>query len=289
MNSASKLDAQLYPVLSAAATDDCTELRQFLVDKQNSVCDEINRAQFEIQQRITSTQTLNARDEATRDKVRTVLENLAGIQQKLRTVGDAYRTLLESLIDYVRNVGETRGEIERYFHEQFASLSADVVDALAHQHEQFRERIMSRFRALIAQSEQLIERVRAQEPPGARDHDTDRILALLERLRTTFESQNGAKTQELQRQQDMGRFTRELQEIHGSLDECARQLAETLAEPAETLAAASATRSAFQFFEKTIEVGGSVYAFMYISYVRCATSNFERRPLTFAREIESCL
>lgn len=257
MNSASKLDAQLYPVLTAPATDDCAELRRFLVDKQNTVCDEINRAHLEIQHRIESTQSLSPRDEATRDKVRTVLENLHGIQQKLQSVGNGYRTLLDSLLNYVQNIGDTRTEIERYFREQFASVSAELVDEVARSHEQFRERIMSRFRALIAQSEQIIERVRGQEPPGAKDHDTDRILALLERLRAAFEAQNGERVQELRQQQDVGRFTSDLREVHASLDDVARQLGETLAQPRDELAAATTTHGAFQYFEKTIEVGGS--------------------------------
>lgn len=256
MNSASsKLDAQLYPILSLASTDDIGELRSFLVDKQNTVLDEINRAHLEIQQRIASTQTLNVRDEQTREKVRTVLENLTAIQQKLQSVGNGYSALLESLLDYVQNIGDTRTEIERHFREQFTSVRAELVDELATAHEQFRERIMSRFRALIAQSEQLIERVRSQEPAGAKDHDTDRILGLLERLRVTFESQNGAKTLELKQQQELGRFTRELREVHGSLDEVARQLSETSSQPAGQLAEAETRRGAFQYFEKTIEVG----------------------------------
>lgn len=255
-NASSKLDAQLYPILSGAATDDTAELRHFLVDKQNTVLDEINRAHLEIQQRIASTQALNVRDEQTREKIRTVLDNLHGIQQKLQSVGNGYSTLLESLLNYVQHIGDTRTEIERYFREQFQSERAELVDQLSAAHEQFRERIMSRFRALIAQSEQLIERVRAQEPAGAKDHDTDRILGLLERLRGTFESQSGAKTLELKQQQDLARFTCDLREVHTSLDEVARQLAETSAQPSGHLADAETRRGAFQYFEKTIEVGG---------------------------------
>lgn len=256
MNSASsKLDAQLYPILSGPSTDDCVELRQFLLTKQNTVLDEINRAHLEIQQRIGTTEALNARDEQMRSKIRTVLDNLHGIQQKLQTVSAGYSQLLDVLLDYVRACGETRTQIERFYSAEFQSQRAELADQLADKHAQFREQQMQRFRTLIAQSEQCIELVRQQEPAGARDHDTDRVLGLLERLRTDFEQQAGAKSAELGQQQAAARFADELRSVHRSVDEVQAQLAETLGEPAATLAEAEMRRTAFQYFEQTIEVG----------------------------------
>lgn len=253
MNSASKLDAQLYPIITAA-TDDAVELNQFLTNKQSSVLDEINKAHAEIQLRIESTQALKPTDDETRQKVQLVIENLTTIKQKLQSVGGSYRSLLDEIIHFVGKIGETRKEIEKYFREKLTSIDDQHVDQIVRTHGQFRERIMERFRALIGQSEEIIERIRALEPEGAKDHDTDRILSLIERLRVMFESENELKTVELNKQHEISKFTHDLQEIHASLDEMTRQLNETLSQPAESLAGAKTVSLAFEYFEKTIEV-----------------------------------
>lgn len=151
-------------------------------------------------------------------------------------------------------IGETRNEIEKYFREKLTSIDDKHVEQIVRSHEQFRERIMERFRALISQSEEIINRIRALEPSGAKEHDTDRILSLIERLRTMFQSENEIKTVELNKQHEISKFTHDLQEIHTNIDEMSKQLSETLGNPAESLAGAKSVSLAFEYFEKTIEV-----------------------------------
>lgn len=252
---ATSLDAQLYPILSGPATDDCTELLQFLLSKQNTVLDDIKLASAEIAQRIATTEAIATRDDQMRTKIATVLDHLHGIQQKLQTVQSNYTQLLDQLLDYVQRCGETRAQIERFYSGAFRSQRDELADALVAKHEQFREQTMHAFRALIAQSERCIERVRQQEPEGARDHDTDRVLGLLERLRGDFERQAAEKAAELGQQQAGARFAQELREVHRSLDEVEVQLKGAREPAAATLAEAETRRAAFGYFEQTIEVG----------------------------------
>lgn len=253
MNAATKLDAQLYPIITSPS-DDAAELQAFLVDKVSSVLLEIGKANDEIQQRIDSTSALTPKDDETRDKVTLVISNLQAIKQKLDTVSGNYKSLLDSLIRFMGDICTTRTEIERYFREKLVSVKDENVDAVVRGHELFKEQIMDKFRALIAHSEQIIGQVRDLEPPGAKEHDTDRILSLLERLRMLFESQNDEKSSELRKQHEIRKFTKDLQEIHKSLDEVTKQLNETQAQNAESANTAKTIALGFEYFERTIQV-----------------------------------
>lgn len=262
-SAASKLDAQLYPIITAS-TDDANELNQFLVNKQTTVLDEIKKASSEIEQRIETTKSLKANDDETREKVQLVVQNLTTIKDKLQSVRDSYRSILDEIIHFVGKIGDTRSEIEQYFREKLTSIDDNHVDQIVRTHEQFVQRIMERFRGLISQSEEIIERIRFLEPSGAKEHDTDRILSLIESLRTLFESQNDVKTVELNKQHEVSKFTRDLLEIHTNVDEMTKQLNETLGHPAESLAGAKSMSMAFEYFEKTIEVSGFYYKYLWV-------------------------
>lgn len=253
MNAASKLDAQLYPVITSP-TDDAAELKTFLQNKLSTILQDIEKAHVEIQQRIEATAGLVPNNEETRQKVELVINNLCGIKEKLESVSNDYRSLLDTLIAFMSDIAATKLQIEKYFREKLTTITDDNVANVVHGHEQFKEQIMDQFRALIGQSEKIIERVRAQEPVGAKEHDTDRILSLLERLRLFFESENASKTLELRKQHEISKFTKDLQEIHKSLDEATRQLNEVQVQGSESAAVAKTTLVRFEHFERTIEV-----------------------------------
>lgn len=254
------MDAQLYPIITAA-TDDPNDLKQFLTDKLTEVLQEVGKAHTEIQQRIDSTAALKPKDEETREKVDLVINNLTGIKQKLEAVSTNYKDLLDSLITFVNNIATTKLEIQNYFREKLHTIKDENVENVVRTHEEFKEQIMDRFRAHIAHSEQIIERVRDQEPPGAKEHDTDRILSLLERLRLFFESNNDSKSAELRKQHEISKFTKDLQEIHKSLDDVTRQLNETQAQTGESAAAAKSISIGFEYFERTIQVCNFFFVF----------------------------
>lgn len=181
-----------------------------------------------------------------------VIDNLNEISAKLENVRHNYSSLLESLILFVENIIAVRTEIECYFDK--TTKTGDNVDQLVRDHEQFRDHIMEKFRALIQQSELIIGRIRDQEPTGAKEHDTDRVISLLERLRLVFESQNEIRSTELKRESEVLKFSQELGEINKNIDDVARQLDEMEGQQLPSAAAAKVAVLGFEYFERTIQV-----------------------------------
>lgn len=253
MNSAAKLDALLYPIITSDSNDP-TELAKFLTEKRDNVLRQIGEATVELQQRIDATGALRPKDDETRDKITQVLDNLSAIRQKLTTVSTNYKSLLTELIRFMDDVRTTRTDIDQYFHEKLTSIKDDQVEAVVRQHADFKERIMDKFRALIGHSERIIERVRDLEPEQAKEYDTDRILSLLERLRIEFEAENNEKSADLKKQHEISKFTRDLQDIHRSMDDVQRQLNETAADGSESVAGARTIALGFEYFERTTQV-----------------------------------
>lgn len=258
INAASKLDAQLYPVLTTPSEEPKT-IKQFVSDKLSGVLSEIAKASNEIDQRIHTTSALQPKDEDTRDKVTLVIQNLHGIKDKLATISSNYRLLLESLISYLGNIINTQTEIETYFRNKSQqSVNQDVnFDTVLSEHERFKDRIMEQFRELISESESIIDIVRVQEPDGAKEHDADRIIRLLEQLRMVFETQSDGRSSELsekKKQNAILKFNKELNEIHQNLDDITKQLNDTQGQYGETAASARTIALGFEYFERTIQV-----------------------------------
>uniref|UniRef100_A0A1B0CIV6 Ig-like domain-containing protein n=2 Tax=Lutzomyia longipalpis TaxID=7200 RepID=A0A1B0CIV6_LUTLO len=254
LNAASKLDAQLYPVLSSASNDP-GDLKGFIADRLTAVLGDIAKAKCDLQERITATSSLDAKDGGTTEKLQQVIENLTSIKGKLDRIANEYETLVISIVSFLDAIVTTKRRIEDYFATQKV-INRDSAERVVSDHEAFRDSIKAQFRSLISQSETIIERVRTQEPPGAREHDTDRIITLLEHLRGTFESQIETKSNELREQQQLGLFNRELKDIHGNLDDMTKQLEETEGQTCENLAAISTKSIAFEYFERTIDLLG---------------------------------
>lgn len=266
MNAATKLDAQLYPVLTTPSEEPAT-IKQFVSDKLNSVLSEITTAANEIDHRIQTTSALQPKDEETRDKVKQVIHNLYGIKDKLSAISSNYRMLLESLISFLGHIVNTQTEIETYFRNKSQqSVNQDVnVDVVLSDHERFKDRIMPQFRDLISESERIIDLVRDQEPDGAKEHDADRIIRLLEQLRMVFETQSDGRSSELtekKKQNVILTFNKELNEIHQSLDDITKQLNDTQGQYGETAASARTISLGFEYFERTIQVGNVFICFM---------------------------
>lgn len=227
---------------------------------------EIEHAISEIEQRIESTSTLRPRDEPTKAKVDQVLTNLNSIRDKLKTVTGNYRIFLESIGTFLERIIETKTEIDGYFQNAAVpvALTRDAVDQIGRDHEQFREHIMTKFRTLISQSEHICKMIQELEPPAAIDHDTERIIGLLERLKINFESENIAKTEALRRQHDIEKYYVELNEIHKNLSDIGQQLNNTKDMGGESLASMKAASIGFDYVEHTIKV--SVFVSSFFSY-----------------------
>lgn len=247
LNAASKLDAQLYPVLTSSSQNP-RELKTLVSNKLDSVLKEIGRAQSEIEQRIKTTAALKAKDDQTSEKIIQVVNNLEAIKDKLKVVSRDYKELLQELIKFLDSVDQTQTSIDEFFGQQAIKLDDDA------KCNKFRETVKSQFRALIEQSERIIAMVRQQEPEKARDHDTDRIISLLEQMRANFEQYYETKVTAVRREQFLGKFNNDLVAIQNNLDDLQRQMDEADRQYGESLASAKATQIAFDYFQQTVAV-----------------------------------
>ncbi|XP_062127953.1 uncharacterized protein LOC133840248 isoform X4 [Drosophila sulfurigaster albostrigata] len=251
-----QVDTQLYPVFSTSSLDS-KQLLTSTREKLSFVTQDIERAQEEIQQRIQTTLSIQTKDQQSLSKIEQVINNLRMLKAKLDGIKYDYRTLLESVLQFLENIVQLRQEIDAYFARQQAASTAGSssgVERTIAEHEKFRDQCMDKFRSLITQSELLIDRVRVLEPPGAREIDTDRILKLLENLRIHFESNSSARMSTLERLEKLEQFRNDLDDIDRSLDSVSKQLHDINGQSVDSLAAAKTTSLAFEYFERTIEL-----------------------------------
>lgn len=252
LSSASKLDAQLYPILTAQSNNP-NELKIFLSGKLQNVLNDIGKAQEEISHHIRTTAALRAKDESTAIKISQVLRNLNDIVAKLTSIRREYTTLADAILSFLGSIISTTHVIDEYFG-QIQHPNGQNVERLVKENNAFRDNILEQFRDLLRQSEQLIERVRVQEPEVAREHDTDRIIGLLEHLRLVFESKNNVRIIELQKEHNIHRFRDDLGSILKSIDELKDQLIDTQSRFKETPTSVKTSSTGFEYFENTIQV-----------------------------------
>lgn len=247
LNIASKIDQNLYPILTIP-TENPSELKAFVQNRLAEVTSTIDGAKAELQDRIKSTSHLEPSDDETNRKLHQVIENLQSIKVKLDTLNSNYETLVICMMSFFDSIMSTKQRIDEYFGKDNATKTTVA-------HEEFRQSTMEHFRSLISQSETIIQRIREQEPDGAKEHDTDRIITLLERLRIMFESQADSKQSELMEYNALNQFKVEIRDMHATLDDLTKQLADTNQQSTqENHSAALAKSRLYEYLEQTIEV-----------------------------------
>lgn len=252
MISASKLDAQLYPILTKQ-TDDLNVLRGFLEEKLRNVLSDIEKAQIEITQHIQTTSNLKPKDEKTAEKISQVLRNLNAIVDKLSLIQNEFRSLIEAIVDFIKNLSITKSKIVSYF-ERAPSVGAQNIEELLNENNRFTEDISNQFRNLLDQSESLIDLIRRQEPIEIKEHDIKYVMSLLDNLRLVFETENKIRVDNLRREVDTHRFRKDLNDIFQNIDQLKSQLNESQGQFRDNPAGAKATSLSFEYFEQTIQV-----------------------------------
>lgn len=216
---------------------------------------DIEKAQIEITHHIKSTGELKPKDSKTADKIAQVLHNLNAIVNKLSLIQNEFRSLVEAIVMFVQNLNNTKTGIEQYF-ERIPSQSANVnhIEEILQENNRFTAETSSKLRQLADQSERLIDQIHKQEPIEIKEHDINYIMALLDSLRSTFESQNSARMANLRKDVDVQRFKMDLNDLFQQIDQLKQQLNDTHGQYKESAAAAKTTALAFDYFEQTIQV-----------------------------------
>lgn len=223
-------------------------MREYVKTRLVQVTKTIESAKAELQERIKSTSHLEPSDDATYKKLHQVIDNLQSIKAKLETLNVNYETLVISMVSFFDSIIATKKRIDDYFEK-------DRDTKTTQSHEEFRQSTMEQFRSLISQSETIIQRIRDQEPEGSKEHDTDRIITLLERLRIMFESKADSKQNELMEYNALNQFKIDIRGIHSTLEDLTKQLTDAHQTSAdEDHTSVLAKSRLFEYLEQTIEV-----------------------------------
>lgn len=235
-----KIEDELYPVLSTSE-ELPSEVIRFVDNKFRTVSNEIQQAERELNDRIQTIGQLEAKDQVSNEKIVQVKNNLNSIKTKLFSISADYGELVRMILSFLRAYQCLYENIREYFAQEVKPKD----------YESFKNETMESFRALLAQSEEIIERIRDQEPPVAKEQDTDKIITLLEGLRTFFES--NAATSE--KPGDLiNEFIKSCQELDNNIDDLQLQLNDIREKFGESAAAYKITSLSYGYYERNVDV-----------------------------------
>lgn len=233
-----KIEDELYPVL--ATSDELpSEVIRFVDNKFATVSSEIQQASRELNDRIQTIDRLEAKDQVSNEKIVQLKNNLNSIKTKLNAISFDYSELVQQILSFLRSYESLYVKIRDFFSQEIKPKD----------YECFREETMESFRLLLAHSEQIIEIIRNQEPPVAKEHDTDKIITLLEKLRIFFES-NAAATS-LNHSEE---FLSTCKELHGCIDDLQLQFNDIIEKYGESAAAYKITSLSYGYYERNVDV-----------------------------------
>lgn len=161
---ASKLDAQLYPVITSISTSP-RDIAYDLENKLKVVLTEIKKAQNEVDQRVKMTETLIERSPKVDGAAMNIKNKLNDLSQKLVTIITDYQVLLEMLIGYFRNLTELERTIEnvnRQYETAYLPRDLHEVESMIRDHAASKQAILEMFKFAKNECEQIIPRIQNQ-------------------------------------------------------------------------------------------------------------------------------
>ncbi|XP_066996542.2 titin isoform X1 [Anabrus simplex] len=251
----SKLDAQLYPVLTGDSTSSKTVCRE-VEEKLQIVLPELKKAQAEIELRVKTAENLALKGDSHGQK-EIIIDKLMELHNKLTLTITEYQILLQMLISFFKNLSEVEKTIEnlqsQYHVTRLPNAVADI-ELLLKEHEASRQAVIELFKFTQNESEQIISRINQQEPAIPAKHDIERVTRLLQIKQLAWESAWTDRKLQLEQHFQLCQFDSDLQQINSTLSDLSKQLSALQGQYGESLTSAKATSLAFVYFEKTIEL-----------------------------------
>lgn len=236
-----KIEDELYPILGCP-DEQPNDLIQFVKSKFAHVKTEIQQAERELNDRIQTIGQLEAKDQVSNEKIVQVKNNLNSIKTKLFTVSADYDELVQKILTFLQAYQRLYETIQNYFGQ----------DVKVKSYANFREDTMENFRSLLGQSEEIIERIRNQEPPVAKEQDTDKIITLLERLRIFFESNAAVPSSESG--DALNEFLTSCKDLHDEIDDLQLQFNDIVEKFGESAAAYKITSLSYGYYKRNVDV-----------------------------------
>lgn len=226
-----------------------------------TIINEIKQSESELSKRIDKIDKLDVKDQVSSEKIVQVKNNLNSIKTKLFTISADYRELVDQLLSFLRVYREVYESIRDYFsgrnRQSTVPVEAENVANIIRDYETFKINTMESFRSLLAQSERLIDRIKMQEPPGAKEQDTDKIITLLEQLRTYFESNAASENSELKRQYFITEFEKMLNDFNDNINDLQLQFSEMNEKFGDSAAACKVASLSYEYYERNVDVSFS--------------------------------
>ncbi|XP_017775027.1 PREDICTED: titin [Nicrophorus vespilloides] len=254
MNWATKLDSQIYPVITTMASDS-KEISEHIEKKLQTVVSEIRRAQREVEERVTTTESLLIKTQTKPDE-RTIhiKEQLNQMAQRLGNICSDYQTLGQRMISYFKRLTDLDNSINICNKPVSRTRNSYEIEMLIDDHEATKQSVLNLFKITRDEAEEIINKIRRQEPSESANQDIERLQANLELRKENFEINWKSKREQLEAQKKLCQFDSDLQQINDTLDDLGHQLSGIRGQYGESLQAAKDTSSGFVHFEKTIEM-----------------------------------
>lgn len=247
-----KIEEELYPIF-ATTEEEPSELIRFVDNKLKTVLNEIHQAETELSDRIDKIDKLEAKDSVSNEKIVQVKNNLNSIKTKLFSISADYSELVDVILVFLHKYQEVYESIRKYFTAKDQPIGENVQN-LIRDYESFKSNTMEHFRSLLVQSEKIIDRIRMQEPPSAKEHDTDRVITLLERLRLYFESNAASENSELKRQYFISEFEKMSTDLNENISDLSLQFKDIQDKFGDSAAASKVASLSFEYFERNVDV-----------------------------------
>jgi hypothetical protein len=250
-----KIEDELYPII-ATSEELPSDIIRFIENKLKSVLSEIQQSEHELSKRIEEIDKLDAKDQASSEKIVQVKNNLNSIKTKLFTISADYKELVDIILSFMNSYRVIYESIREYFttNKKSSPAPGDNVANIIRDYETFKENTMEQFRSLLAQSEKLIDRIKMQEPPGAKEIDADKIITLLENLRTYFETNAASENSELKRQYFITEFDKMCKDFTLNINDLQVQFNDMNDKFSESSAACKVASLSFEYYERNVDV-----------------------------------
>ncbi|KAI5729526.1 hypothetical protein M8J76_003488 [Diaphorina citri] len=218
----SKLDAQLYPILS----DDLSSSQDVLnhiADKYRVVLPEIRRALAEIKLRIKTAEDLlgQGQGEGVENLGEGVPPRLKELDEKLSSIVTDYQAMLEVYQTFFQNFLQMTHEVN-----QTGQEAANVPDMenMLEQHEMSKQTARELFKYVHAESIQVVNKIKELEPDQGAEKDVSIVNRILNSKRKQLDHLYTNQEYDLESKKHLIQFDADLKSIHSNLDELTSQL-----------------------------------------------------------------
>ncbi|CAG9824336.1 unnamed protein product [Phaedon cochleariae] len=255
INWVSKLDSQLYPVITTSSTRP-GEIANYLENKLASIVPDLKKAQAEVAQKLRTAESLILKASTADEKTTNIKNTLHDLNQRLTEKCSDYQILLQVLIGYFRTLEDIDKKAENFNARlEKTDYPKDVssVESLIREHESCRQTIIERLRFAQTECDQIADRITKQEPENAAEEDTNKLQHVLELRRGEFENQWRQRHDSLESHRQFCIFDNNLHQVNESIDDLNRQIKNLQGQYGESSANAKATSQSFDYIENSIK------------------------------------